>query len=386
MRHKKHAFIYFLCFVLSFSLVILYAGNFTASAGNEDGSEEAGGSLFSTVDDGSKNLAYYANKFGITVDETVRLKETLINAVDTHAESVDLLSFNINYAPLLNNIFAFGSYISSFSFFHVTWGSLSYNPANNIASKLKIKYSCTREEYEEKIARCEAVVAGLTEAISGLALTEEEKILYIHDWLCVNCKYDSDYKDPEKACPDNSNMCGPLLWGKAVCQGYTESLVYLLSKVGIASWIVSSKQLSHSWNIVQLSDGRRFYVDVTWDDPVWNDTIPHTNYADHKWFMISYEKARSLGRTQTDYDHTNMTYTDFDDYVWNNVTQPFILLDGKFYYFDSVLFSVRSLIGRKTENVRDLSSYSGSNKNVALTSKGNRLLYSLDDSVYRLEL
>ena len=112
-------------------------------------------------------------------------------------------------------------------------------------------------------------------------MTEYDKILAIHDWMCTNITY--------KAAEDSSDqdIYGALVNKQALCAGYAEGFKYLLEKVGINSKVISGeaidkdgKRISHAWNIVYV-DGRAFYFDVTWDD--FQDKIVYD------WFGLSLE-------------------------------------------------------------------------------------------------
>lgn len=57
---------------------------------------------------------------------------------------------------------------------------------------------------------------------------------------------------------------GPLLSGKAVCQGYAYAYKYLCNRAGL--WCHTVSGGCHCWNIIMLEDGSTYHVDLTWGD------------------------------------------------------------------------------------------------------------------------
>ena len=90
-------------------------------------------------------------------------------------------------------------------------------------------------------------------------MNDAEKILAIHNWLCLNCEYDFSF--------DNSSFYayGAILNGKAVCNGYAMAFKLFMDKLGIECKHVSSVQLDHAWNQVKIED-EWYWLDCTWDD------------------------------------------------------------------------------------------------------------------------
>ncbi len=91
--------------------------------------------------------------------------------------------------------------------------------------------------------------------------TDYDKALALHDAIV---KY-SRYTDGDNA----HNAYGITVNGEAVCEGYAKAYQYLLQLSGIQSYIVTgfANGGAHAWNLIRL-DGRYYYADTTWDDPV----------------------------------------------------------------------------------------------------------------------
>ena len=120
----------------------------------------------------------------------------------------------------------------------------------------------------------------ILEAARGLD-TPYEQLKYIHDWLVENTTYSKTGAEYE------SEADGPIVYGQALCEGYSKAFMYLAQELGypcICSVGVANLE-DHMWNMVRI--GNRWYnVDVTWDDPDNpDDTNDGTNLR-HDYFLI----------------------------------------------------------------------------------------------------
>ena len=117
-------------------------------------------------------------------------------------------------------------------------------------------------------AAFEAAANELLKAADGKT-ADYDKALALHDALVKHIVYDTAAAENPASNPKAFNAYGAIVEGKSVCEGYAEAYQYLLQKVGIQSYIVTgtSKDMGHEWNLVRL-DGKYYYTDVTWDDPV----------------------------------------------------------------------------------------------------------------------
>lgn len=117
------------------------------------------------------------------------------------------------------------------------------------------------------------------------SMTKKEKCKAIHDYIATHCEYSAG----------NANSCrtayGCLVEKKAVCQGYTAAFNLLAKKAGIDSIAVTGTATNssgdteeHAWNMVRIGDDI-FYIDVTWDDPVYKGTSAGS-YVRDKYFMV----------------------------------------------------------------------------------------------------
>lgn len=130
---------------------------------------------------------------------------------------------------------------------------------------IKPVYVYSQEERETKKAEIEAKAAEILASVPG-GYGEYETIKYIYEYLIGHIEYVEDAED-------NQNIYSALVNGTSVCAGYAKANQYLLNKLGIYCTYVTGMSQNeegteaHAWNIVRL-DGKYYYVDVTWADPV----------------------------------------------------------------------------------------------------------------------
>lgn len=94
-------------------------------------------------------------------------------------------------------------------------------------------------------------------------MSDFEKEIMIIRWLVENCTYEkaSGWK--------NSTAYSCIINGKAQCSGYADAFLQTAKSCGLEVRYVSNS--SHAWNLIKL-DGDWYHVDVTWEDPIGNNT------------------------------------------------------------------------------------------------------------------
>lgn len=150
---------------------------------------------------------------------------------------------------------------------------------------------------EEKVAAAkpafdkaaDAILAGITPT-----MTDEEKLLYIHDAICVIADYDYSFT--------NRSAYDILVNHTAVCQGYSLAFNYLAGQIGFETAYVSTddseigQRQNHGWSAVKIGSNW-YYVDVTHDDAS-HDFYLAFGYGQgalalHDNFLVSEETIRS---------------------------------------------------------------------------------------------
>lgn len=139
-----------------------------------------------------------------------------------------------------------------------------------------------REQVEADIQKLQKAKDEIIKKANG---NNYDKILYIHDWILENTKYDNDGKD------NNSNIYGCIINGEAICEGYARAYKYLLDELDIPCVLASGtavdengKTERHAWNYVYINNNW-YAVDTTWDDPIIIGNGKVTNNIKYKYFL-----------------------------------------------------------------------------------------------------
>ncbi len=95
-----------------------------------------------------------------------------------------------------------------------------------------------------------------------------EKELQIHDFICESTVYftDDNAETNMYYMPYFRNAVGALNVGQANCMGYTDAFYMLSTMAGFEVYkITSTEDMNHAWNVIVI-DGKKYVVDVTWND------------------------------------------------------------------------------------------------------------------------
>lgn len=124
----------------------------------------------------------------------------------------------------------------------------------------------------------------IVKSLSGI---DYNKIMHAHDWIINNLDYEQNITNNNVY-----NLYGALIEKSAVCEGYAETLKYILDEVDIPCVLVSGtatnsegKTERHEWNYVQLY-GKWYAIDSTWDDPVIKGTGYVSDSIKHRYFLV----------------------------------------------------------------------------------------------------
>lgn len=190
------------------------------------------------------------------------------------------------------------------------WVDMTYNAF----SFGDVSIIAVREKYDniELIQKeIDVMSDGIIDSIIEDDMSEYDKVLAIHDWICENVDYGS--------CTNNSDqdIYGALVLRKALCAGYAESFTYLLSKVGIKSSVISGESINkegesiaHAWNLVYI-DNKPYYFDITWDDD--------KNGIIYDWFGITSEEFKKSHFPSVGYDWVEATSLEANYYYKNSM-------------------------------------------------------------------
>lgn len=233
-------------------------------------------------------------------------KEILINVEDYQIKKEDVYEA---FAAILNRhpeLF----YVSTY----LTW---FYNLSTGYVTDIKVEYF----DYDEEAINNE------TDKVLGLideGMSDLEKIIFIHDYLCIDVEYAyEDYLNGTVS-HDAHSLKGALLDKSAVCDGYASAFQYYMLLLDIpCNTIINS---DHAWNQVYVN-GNWYFVDVTWDDPVWDyyGSVSHQYLLKSKEAFLNHDWSTVSG-----YEPCNDTT--FDTAFWNNSSTQMILWNGEWYY------------------------------------------------------
>lgn len=161
-----------------------------------------------------------------------------------------------------------------------------------------------KEKYDELVIKSDQII---NTSISD-NMTDYEKELALHDYLTENIKYDEKNAYPFEA----HTAYGALINGIAVCDGYAEAFDYLLKKVSIKSNLIYGQidNELHAWNLVEI-DGKKYFVDVTADDPLNN----LENKISYNFFNLMYQIINKTHTFEKDYFEVNNIE---DNYFYKN--------------------------------------------------------------------
>lgn len=137
-------------------------------------------------------------------------------------------------------------------------------------------------------------------------MSEREKELFIHDFICQNVRYDKLKK------AYSHEIIGPLGQGVGVCEGIAKTVKRLCDALGIWCIIALSEnnpekgiKYRHAWNIVRI-EGNYYHLDATFDNSLSKEGIlryDYFNLSDRQIFK-DHEPVLWKAPECTDGDHT----------------------------------------------------------------------------------
>lgn len=304
----------------------------------------------------AEEIAAYAVRAAAT------LEDFIVEALKAGETTVDVSSYQLpvsdsgEYAKIIKNHPELFYISQSYRYSIVPSGG------NQIVGAFQAQYIDGVDQ--DNAASMSAAMEAEAEAAAACAESDMEpyeKALAVHDYLIQNCKYDyANYLAGEV--PELSHTAyGALVNGQAVCDGYAGAYLYIMrDKLGIDCRIVTSEDMAHAWNMIEL-DGQWYHADLTWDDPVWDcmGRVCHDNFllSDDAVSGGSPDAALSGGGNHYGWDRDVSADSDtYDGAFWGGVTSAILRYDDNWYYSkfqmegDDVSTAVKLI---KTENLLD---------------------------------
>ena len=181
----------------------------------------------------------YLGSFGsLTAADTKEAAELIYQAFSDHAENIDLRKISSKYTDCTEDLLALyremmhiaaPAVLHASKYYYNTWGGL----------RIQIVYAVEDEEYDSLYQSCMQQINSIAAKVDP-AWSDEEKALYLHDYLAT--MYNYDYPglsgNAERPYRELYSALGLLRNGAAVCQGYSELYAMLLNKLGIPARFV----------------------------------------------------------------------------------------------------------------------------------------------------
>lgn len=154
-------------------------------------------------------------------------------------------------------------------------------------------------------------------------MTDFEKELALHDWLIDWVEYDQTIHD--KATPqgreDNHDPYGVLAGRYGNCLGYATAFQLLMDLAGVECITVvgatHNSTADHAWNMVRL-EGDWYCVDVSWDDPVFEEQSYLTSEAlRHQYFNVT---SQFLYENFHQWDYGEVPWATATRFFWDGTT------------------------------------------------------------------
>ncbi len=215
-------------------------------------------------------------------------------------------------------------------------------------------------QIEEALKEIDAVA---DEAVALVTddMEDYEKALVIHDWLAVRCEYDQERFLSGTVPAESHTIYGPFINKVAVCDGYAKAYQYILEKLGIPCSLVTSEEMGHAWNMVEI-DGQHYHVDVTWDDPAWDviGRVMHDN------FLLSDQGIGAATEEEKETKHYGWVSeyeaadASFEDALWRRTTGSIAYHEGAWHYIDNKsrkLLETDDLLGGEIKELFALDSW-----------------------------
>lgn len=206
------------------------------------------------------------------------------NEYDTCIKDVEGLSDDSDTLSVINN------YVNPFNSFKNI--RILYSSGGEVTIKVIKLYSSEEEDIINK--KLDELMEKNFDSDDSL----EDKILFIHDYIVNNSKYDKAKKD-DKSVYHSNTAYGPLLEGYAICSGYSDVMAIFLDRLNIPNYRIQSS--THVWNALKLDD-KWYHLDLTWDDPIIEGTDENTLL--HKFYLIDTKTLESYKIEDHEFDKT----------------------------------------------------------------------------------
>lgn len=143
----------------------------------------------------------------------------------------------------------------------------------------------------------------------------------IHDYIINTTKYDTIRSQTGDSQYESNTAYGTVLSHYATCNGYTDLMAIILSKLNIKNYKIATtsdrisyESKGHIWNAVYVNDSW-LHLDLTWDDPV---SESGEDYLYHKYFLVNnadLQKADQGDITIEEHNFDKSIYLEFNESI-----------------------------------------------------------------------
>lgn len=191
-----------------------------------------------------------------------------------------------------------------------TQGQTTRTPV--VVTKSVTTYPEIQQGYSEVTEADILTVRNIIRSILYTDMSTIERIKTVHDYLVKNTTYDQSYYTKDDS---HKHLYNILNEKRAVCQGYAVAFYIFMNELDIPCSIVSGYAgEAHAWNAVKMDDGKWYFVDVTWDDPMIKGTsnYPNGDNLSYTYFLCtnnfitrSHTAEEIIGGEPTVYGNSN---------------------------------------------------------------------------------
>lgn len=224
----------------------------------------------------------YTKKWGYNTlsDKQKAAYELILDGALKNKSSISLRELNITVSDLKKAFWACD--YDNPKLLNIDSG-YGYTYSGSRIYSIEIQYGKTASQTATALANVEAKTADIIARAKKLP-SDYDRVKLFHDWIINNTVYTltgSKYI---------SETDGPILYGKALCEGYSRAFEYLCQSVGIECVCISGEGNGggHMWNMVKV-DGEWYHIDVTWDDPI---TTTGEQVLRYNYFLVSDAKIK----------------------------------------------------------------------------------------------
>ena len=157
----------------------------------------------------------------------------------------------------------------------------------------------------EEVSKLYADIKKIVDVRTTSAMSDEEKIQVLHDYIIENTKYDSVKANDGDSNYDSARINGLLYQHYALCSAYTDTMAVMLDYLNIPNYKVSTD--NHVWNAVYIN-GKWLHLDLTWDDPV---TSSGKDLLNNEYFLIDTDELLSLKDSYKQHTFNKKRYLEF---------------------------------------------------------------------------